>query len=48
MTGHQKPHLPHKICIVCERSFSWRKKWVQCWDDVKYCSQRCRRNKPAK
>ncbi|MCR9300371.1 DUF2256 domain-containing protein [Vibrio fluvialis] len=48
MTGHQKPHLSHKICIVCERSFSWRKKWAQCWDDVKYCSQRCRRNKPAK
>nr|WP_240902662.1 DUF2256 domain-containing protein [Aquitalea denitrificans] len=22
---------------------SWRRKWTQCWDEVKYCSERCRR-----
>ncbi|MFC3627759.1 DUF2256 domain-containing protein [Vogesella amnigena] len=21
---------------------SWRRKWAQCWEQVKYCSQRCR------
>lgn len=41
----RKPHLPEKTCIVCERSFTWRKKWAADWDNVKYCSERCRRNK---
>ncbi len=27
MKGVKKQHLPSKICIVCERPFSWRKKW---------------------
>ncbi|MEZ8709474.1 DUF2256 domain-containing protein, partial [Vibrio alginolyticus] len=26
---------------------SWRKKWQRCWDDVIYCSERCRRHKPT-
>ncbi|MEM9279373.1 MAG: DUF2256 domain-containing protein, partial [Pseudomonadota bacterium] len=26
--------------------FSWRKKWAKVWDEVIYCSERCRRNKP--
>ena len=43
--GHKKPHLPEKTCLVCGRSFSWRRKWADCWDDVKYCSEKCRRNK---
>ncbi|MBT8361860.1 MAG: DUF2256 domain-containing protein [Desulfobacterales bacterium] len=34
-----------KICPVCLRSFSWRKKWRHCWREVLYCSKRCRRNK---
>ncbi len=25
----------------------WRAKWRSCWDEVKFCSERCRRNKPA-
>jgi hypothetical protein len=20
---------------------TWRKKWAKCWDEVKYCSERC-------
>ncbi|WP_308700864.1 DUF2256 domain-containing protein [Pseudoduganella guangdongensis] len=24
---------------------SWRRKWAQCWDEVKYCSERCRRQR---
>ncbi|WP_081621249.1 DUF2256 domain-containing protein [Vreelandella zhanjiangensis] len=42
--AHQKPHLPTKICPVCERLFTWRKKWARDWENVVYCSQRCRRN----
>ena len=41
----KKEHLPSKICIVCQRPFSWRKKWEKAWEEVKYCSERCRRNK---
>ncbi|MBT8292499.1 MAG: DUF2256 domain-containing protein [Maribacter sp.] len=41
----KKPHLPQKICITCNRSFDRRKKWERCWDDVIYCSKRCRKNK---
>ncbi|MDP4710312.1 MAG: DUF2256 domain-containing protein [Saprospiraceae bacterium] len=39
---HKKNHLPEKICVQCERPFSWRKKWERCWDEVRYCSDRCR------
>ncbi|HAN45850.1 MAG TPA: DUF2256 domain-containing protein [Cyanobacteria bacterium UBA8156] len=40
-----KAHLPQKICPVCGRPFTWRKKWADCWEEVKYCSDRCRRHK---
>ncbi|NJN46684.1 MAG: DUF2256 domain-containing protein [Candidatus Competibacteraceae bacterium] len=39
---HAKPHLPTKICVVCKRPFSWRRKWAAVWQEVKYCSERCR------
>ncbi|WP_432696383.1 DUF2256 domain-containing protein [Marinobacterium sp. YM272] len=42
---HAKPHLPSKICPVCQRPFNWRKKWARDWDSVIYCSERCRRTK---
>ncbi|MBO99739.1 MAG: DUF2256 domain-containing protein [Candidatus Marinimicrobia bacterium] len=38
-------NLPIKICLVCQRAFSWRKKWKKHWSDVKYCSKRCRKSK---
>ncbi|HAR10204.1 DUF2256 domain-containing protein [Cobetia amphilecti] len=41
---HRKPHLPSKPCQTCQRPFTWRKKWQDCWDDVRHYSQRCRRN----
>ncbi|MEB3830419.1 DUF2256 domain-containing protein [Phormidium sp. CCY1219] len=40
-----KSNLPTKVCPVCQRPFTWRKKWATCWDEVKYCSQRCRRRR---
>ena len=45
---HRMPHhvdRPTKICPVCGRPFQWRKKWKDVWDEVKYCSERCRRNR---
>jgi hypothetical protein len=37
-----KANLPEKICAACERPFTWRKKWARDWDNVKFCSDRCR------
>ncbi|WP_197169064.1 DUF2256 domain-containing protein [Novipirellula galeiformis] len=37
--------MPEKNCGVCGRPFKWRKKWKKVWDEVKVCSDRCRRNR---
>ncbi|MBI1405933.1 MAG: DUF2256 domain-containing protein [Caulobacter sp.] len=42
MKAKRKSDLPTKLCPVCERPFSWRRKWAGCWDEVRYCSDRCR------
>ncbi len=47
MKGVKKQHLPEKVCITCGRPFAWRKKWERVWDEVKFCSDRCRMAKPA-
>lgn len=39
----KKENLPKQICIICQLMFSWRKKWEKCWQDVKYCSNKCRK-----
>ncbi|WP_344827707.1 DUF2256 domain-containing protein [Rurimicrobium arvi] len=41
----KKGDLPEKICATCGRPFSWRKKWERVWDEVCYCSDRCRSEK---
>ena len=41
--AHAKPNLPRKTCARCGRPFAWRKKWERVWDEVRYCSERCRR-----
>jgi hypothetical protein len=38
----KKSELPEKTCLTCGRPFAWRKKWERVWDEVKYCSDRCR------
>lgn len=40
MVEHQS-----KSCVVCGRTIEWRKKWAKNWDDVKYCSDGCRKRK---
>lgn len=42
-----KATLPSKTCVTCGRPFAWRKKWEKVWDEVKYCSDRCRENKSS-
>ena len=37
----KKQNLPQKICVICKRPFSWRKKWERDWQYVKYCSKKC-------
>ncbi|MFC4097718.1 DUF2256 domain-containing protein [Euzebyella saccharophila] len=39
---HKKLHLPTKLCPICDRPFTWRKKWEKDWDNIKYCSHKCR------
>jgi len=41
----KKGQLPTKICVTCGLPFEYRKKWRNNWPEVKYCSERCQRNK---
>jgi hypothetical protein len=34
-----------KACLSCGRRMEWRKGWAKNWDEVKYCSDRCRKGK---
>jgi hypothetical protein len=36
------PPPPEKICSTCGRPFAWRRKWADCWHEVRYCSKKCR------
>ncbi|HDR27957.1 DUF2256 domain-containing protein [Rhodovulum sp.] len=38
----RKGDLPTKTCASCGRPFAWRRKWAKDWDQVRYCSDRCR------
>ncbi len=41
----KKENLPQKICPTCHRPFTWRKKWEKVWDEVRFCSDRCKNQK---
>ena len=45
---HKKVNLPEKLCETCQLPFSWRKKWEKNWNEVMYCSDKCRMNKNFK
>ena len=34
-----------KTCLKCGRMIEPRKKWARNWDEIKYCSERCRKTK---
>ena len=42
-TGCNQRMNAQKVCRVCGRRFSWRKKWANNWDQVHYCSEKCQR-----
>ncbi len=37
------PDLRDKVCVRCGRTMQWRAKWAKNWEQVKYCSDQCRR-----
>jgi hypothetical protein len=45
MGMRRKGDLPTKVCAGCGRPFAWRKRWEKVWDEVRYCSERCRRSR---
>jgi hypothetical protein len=36
-----------RFCETCGRRIEWRRKWARDWDNVRYCSDGCRRNPPG-
>lgn len=34
-----------KTCLVCIKPFTWRKKWTKDWDEVRYCSEKCKKGR---
>jgi hypothetical protein len=45
--GVKKSDLPQKTCAACGKPFTWRRKWERVWDEVRYCSDRCRSAKKS-
>ncbi|MFO1516284.1 MAG: DUF2256 domain-containing protein [Lysobacterales bacterium] len=37
--------MPRKTCPVCGREMVWRRRWAGCWNDVRFCSDACRRRR---
>ncbi|WP_246218825.1 DUF2256 domain-containing protein [Parasphingorhabdus halotolerans] len=33
------------MCEACRRPFTWGKKWERDWENVRYCSDDCRRKR---
>jgi hypothetical protein len=42
---YTKSNLPVKICARCGFPMNWRKRWSKIWDEVKFCSEKRRKNK---
>ena len=40
-----KSFLPSKPCAVCGRTMTWRKAWAKNWDEVRHCSDACRKRR---
>jgi len=39
------PASREKHCAHCGRTFAWRKKWARDWEQVRHCSEACRRGR---
>ena len=42
-----KTALPTKACAACGRPMTWRKRWARSWNEVKFCSDGCRKRPRA-
>lgn len=42
-----KQSLPRKLCVACGREMVWRKAWAKNWNEVKFCSDACRKRRAA-
>jgi hypothetical protein len=40
-----KAALPSKPCAACGRPMTWRRAWAKNWDEVRYCSEACRKRR---
>ncbi|MEZ5740831.1 MAG: DUF2256 domain-containing protein [Burkholderiaceae bacterium] len=40
-----KQARPTKPCARCGRPMTWRRAWAGRWDEVRYCSDACRRRR---
>jgi hypothetical protein len=43
-----KRSLPRKLCAVCGREMVWRKAWAKNWEDVRACSDACRKRRKCR
>jgi hypothetical protein len=41
----QRGERAAKSCAACGRRMEWRKSWAKNWDEVKFCSDACRKGK---
>ncbi len=39
------PPAATKTCQSCGRTMQWRRAWAATWDEVRYCSERCRKRR---
>ncbi|MEM8931842.1 MAG: DUF2256 and DUF3253 domain-containing protein [Acidobacteriota bacterium] len=46
MTSADAVDRGDKICATCGRRMTWRAKWARNWPQVRYCGERCRRQRP--
>lgn len=44
MSGYPS-EMSEKYCASCGRRMTWRKKWARDWENVRYCSDGCRRHR---
>lgn len=45
MAFKQRVKMISKICAKCGRIIEYRKKWAKNWNEVKYCSDQCKKKK---
>ena len=43
-----KAELHVKTCQYCGSTFNWRKVWWRFWDELEFCSQRCKHDARSK